>query len=163
RILDRLGHPERKIPPVIHVAGTNGKGSTVAFMRAVLEAGRRSVHVYTSRHLVSFNERFRIGAPGGGRLVTDEALAAVLEECERANGAEPITVVEIETAAVSAITVFEIEPAAAFLLSSRQPADVTLLEVGLGGRLDATNVIETPLACASTPVSVDHLQFLGGT
>jgi dihydrofolate synthase/folylpolyglutamate synthase len=150
RILDRLGHPERNIPPVIHVAGTNGKGSTVAFMRAVLEAAGRSVHVYTSPHLVSFNERFRIGAPGGGRLVSDEALAAVLEECERANGAEPITV-------------FEIETAAAFLLFSRQPADVTLLEVGLGGRLDATNVIETPLACAITPISMDHLEFLGDT
>ena len=155
RILDRLGHPERKIPPVIHVAGTNGKGSTVAFMRAVLEAAGRSVHVYTSPHLVRFNERFRIGArnpegSGGGRLVSDEALAAVLEECERANGAEPITV-------------FEIETAAAFLLFSRNPADVTLLEVGLGGRLDATNVIETPLACAITPVSMDHLEFLGDT
>ena len=155
RILDRLGHPERKIPPVIHVAGTNGKGSTVAFMRAVLEAAGRSVHVYTSPHLVRFNERFRIGArnpegSGGGRLVSDEALAAVLEECERANGAEPITV-------------FEIETAAAFLLFSRSPADVTLLEVGLGGRLDATNVIETPLACAITPVSMDHLEFLGDT
>ncbi len=150
RLLDKLGHPERKIPPVIHVAGTNGKGSTVAFMRAVLEAAGRSVHVYTSPHLVRFNERFRLGAPGGGRLVSDEALAAVLEECERANGAEPITV-------------FEIETAAAFLLFSRQPADVTLLEVGLGGRLDATNVIETPLACAITPVSMDHLEFLGDT
>ncbi len=119
-------------------------------MRAVLEAAGRSVHVYTSPHLVRFNERFRLGAPGGGRLVSDEALAAVLEECERANGAEPITV-------------FEIETAAAFLLFSRQPADVTLLEVGLGGRLDATNVIEKPLACAITPVSMDHLEFLGDT
>ena len=150
RILDKLGHPERKIPPVIHVAGTNGKGSTIAFMRAVLEAAGKSVHVYTSPHLVSFNERFRMGHAGGGRLIGDEALAAVLEECERANGAEPITV-------------FEIETAAAFLLFSRQPADVTLLEVGLGGRLDATNVIETPLACAITPVSMDHLEFLGDT
>ena len=153
RILDRLGHPERRIPPPIHVAGTNGKGSTIAFMRAVLEAAGRSVHVYTSPHLVRFNERFRLGAhnpegSGGGRLVSDEALAAVLEECERVNGGEPITV-------------FEIETAAAFLLFSRQPADVTLLEVGLGGRLDATNVIATPLACAITPVSMDHLEFLG--
>src|SRR6186997_2278975 len=148
RILDRLGHPERTIPPVIHVAGTNGKGSTVAFMRAVLEAAGRSVHVYTSPHLVRFNERFRLGAPGGGVLVSDEALAGVLQECEAANGGEPITV-------------FEIETAAAFLLFSRQPADVTLLEVGLGGRLDATNVIETPIACAITPVSMDHLEFLG--
>ena len=148
RLLDRLDHPERRLPPVIHVAGTNGKGSTVAFMRAVLEAAGKSVHVYTSPHLVRFNERFRIGAPGGGQLVSDAALASVLEECERANGHEPITV-------------FEIETAAAFLLFSRVPADVTLLEVGLGGRLDATNVIEKPLACAITPVSMDHPEFLG--
>jgi dihydrofolate synthase / folylpolyglutamate synthase len=150
RILDKLDHPERRIPPVIHVAGTNGKGSTVAFMRAMLEAAGKSVHVYTSPHLVRFNERFRLGASGGGKLVGDEALAAVLEECERANGAEPITV-------------FEIETAAAFLLFSRHSADVTLLEVGLGGRLDATNVIEKPLACAITPISMDHLEFLGDT
>jgi dihydrofolate synthase / folylpolyglutamate synthase len=150
RILDALGHPERQTPPVIHVAGTNGKGSTIAFMRAVLEASGRSAHVYTSPHLVRFNERFRLGAPGGGKLVGDEALADALLECERANGAEPITV-------------FEIETAAAFLLFSRHPADVTLLEVGLGGRLDATNVIDKPLACAITPVSMDHLEFLGDT
>jgi dihydrofolate synthase/folylpolyglutamate synthase len=110
RILDRLGHPERRIPPVIHVAGTNGKGSTVAFMRAMLEAAGLSVHVYTSPHLVRFNERFRLGAPGGGKLVSDRALAEVLEECERANGSEPITV-------------FEIETAAAFLLFSRHQRD----------------------------------------
>jgi dihydrofolate synthase/folylpolyglutamate synthase len=148
RVLDALGHPERNIPPVIQVAGTNGKGSTVAFMRAVLEAAGRSVHVYTSPHLVRFNERFRIGAPGSGKLVSDEALADVLMECERANGGEPITV-------------FEIETAAAFLLFSRHPADVTLLEVGLGGRLDATNVIDKPIASAITPISMDHLEFLG--
>lgn len=148
RILDRLDHPETKIPPVIHVAGTNGKGSTVAFMRAMLEAAGRSVHVYTSPHLVRFNERFRLGAAGGGKLVSDEALAEALTECERVNGGEPITV-------------FEMETAAAFLLFSRNPADVTLLEVGLGGRLDATNVIEKPLACAIAPVSMDHLDFLG--
>jgi dihydrofolate synthase/folylpolyglutamate synthase len=150
RVLDRLDHPERRLPPVIHVAGTNGKGSAIAFMRAILEAAGRSVHVYTSPHLVRFNERFRIGAPGGGRLAGDEALAAVLEECERANDAEPITV-------------FEIETAAAFLLFSRHPADVLLLEVGLGGRLDATNVVDKPLACAITAVSMDHLEFLGDT
>jgi dihydrofolate synthase/folylpolyglutamate synthase len=148
RILARLGHPERKLPPVIHVAGTNGKGSTVAFMRAMLEAAGRSVHVYTSPHLVRFNERFRLGASGGGVLVGDEALAEALVECEKANGAEPITV-------------FEIETAAAFLLFSRHPADAVILEVGLGGRLDATNVIEKPLVCAITPVSMDHLEFLG--
>src|SRR6188768_2302372 len=152
-LLATLDHPEQKLPPVIHVAGTNGKGSTIAFLRAILEAAGRSVHVYTSPHLVRFNERFRIGArnpkeSGGGALVGDEALAAALEECERVNGGEPITV-------------FEMETAAAFLLFSRHPADVTLLEVGLGGRLDATNVIETPLACAIAPVSMDHLEFLG--
>jgi len=150
RILERLGHPERHLPPVIHVAGTNGKGSSIAFMRAILEAAGRSVHVYTSPHLVRFNERFRLGAPGGGRLVSDEALAAALTECERANAGEPITV-------------FEIETAAGFLLFSRNPADVLLLEVGLGGRLDATNAIDKPLACAITPVSMDHLEFLGDT
>jgi dihydrofolate synthase/folylpolyglutamate synthase len=150
RILDALGHPERRLPPLIHVAGTNGKGSAIAFMRAVLEASGRSVHVYTSPHLVRFNERYRLGAPGGGKLVSDEALAAALEECERVNGAEPITV-------------FEIETAAAFLLFSRHHADALLLEVGLGGRLDATNVIERPLASVITPVSMDHLEFLGDT
>jgi dihydrofolate synthase/folylpolyglutamate synthase len=148
RILDALGHPERGVPPVIHVAGTNGKGSAIAFMRAMLEAAGHGVHVYTSPHLVRFNERFRIGAPGGGKLVSDEALAAALEECERANGNAPITV-------------FEIETAAAFLLFSRNPADVLLLEVGLGGRLDATNVIDRPLASVIMPVSMDHLEFLG--
>ena len=151
RILDELGHPERNIPPVIHVAGTNGKGSTIAFMRAMLEAAgqqRARLHLAASRSLQRALSPRR--ARGGGELVSDEALAAVLEECERANGAEPITV-------------FEIETAAAFLLFSRQPADVTLLEVGLGGRLDATNVIEKPLACAITPVSMDHLEFLGDT
>ena len=148
RILAALGHPERRLPQVIHVAGTNGKGSVIAFMRAMLEAAGRAVHVYTSPHLVRFNERFRLGAAGGGVLVGDEALADVLVECERANGGAPITV-------------FEIETAAAFLLFSRRPADILLLEVGLGGRLDATNVIERPLACAITPVSMDHLEFLG--
>jgi dihydrofolate synthase/folylpolyglutamate synthase len=150
RILKALDHPEQRLPPVIHVAGTNGKGSTIAFMRAILEAAGRSVHVYTSPHLVRFNERFRLGRDGGGVLVTDDALAAALTECESANGAEPITV-------------FEIETAAAFLLFARNRADVLLLEVGLGGRLDATNVIERPLATVITPVSLDHAEFLGDT
>jgi dihydrofolate synthase/folylpolyglutamate synthase len=150
RILDRLGHPERQLPPVIHVGGTNGKGSAIAFMRAVLETAGRGVHVYTSPHLVRFNERFRLAAPGGGKLVSDRALAAALTECERANGAEPITV-------------FEIETAAGFLLFSKNPADVLLLEVGLGGRLDATNVIDRPLACAIAAVSMDHQDYLGDT
>jgi dihydrofolate synthase/folylpolyglutamate synthase len=148
RILERLDYPERKLPPVIHVAGTNGKGSTVAFMRAILEAAGRSVHVYTSPHLVRFNERFRLGAAGGGKLVGDAALDAALAECEERNGGEPITV-------------FEITTAAGLLLFSRNPADVLLLEVGLGGRLDATNVIERPLASVITPVSPDHAEYLG--
>ena len=133
RILERLDHPEKKLPPVIHVAGTNGKGSTMAFMRAMLEAAGKAVHVYTSPHLVRFNERFRLAAPGGGKLVTDSELEKALHECERANAGEPITV-------------FEITTAAGFLLFSRRPADILLLEVGLGGRLDATNVVERPLA-----------------
>ena len=148
RLLVALGHPEKKIAPAIHVAGTNGKGSTVAFLRAILEAAGVRVHTYTSPHLVRFNERFRIAAPGEGALVADDELGAALEECERANGGAPITV-------------FEITTAAAFLLFSRHAADVTLLEVGLGGRLDATNVIEHPLATLITPVSIDHVDFLG--
>jgi dihydrofolate synthase/folylpolyglutamate synthase len=148
RILDALGHPERRIPPVIHVAGTNGKGSTIAFMRAILEAAGRRVHVYTSPHLVRINERYRIGAAGGGRLVSDDELSAALAECEEANAGAPITV-------------FEIETAAAFVLFARHPADMLLLEVGLGGRLDATNVIERPRACIITPVSLDHAEYLG--
>ncbi len=148
RLLAALGHPERRLPPVIHVAGTNGKGSTIAFMRAILEAGGQRVHVYTSPHLVRFNERFRLAAAGGGRLATDQELSAVLEDCERANAGAPITV-------------FEITTAAAFLLFSRHPADALLLEVGLGGRLDATNVIERPLATLITPVSLDHAEHLG--
>src|SRR5262244_4465358 len=99
RILAALGHPERRLPPTIHVAGTNGKGSTIAFMRAILEAAGLRVHVYTSPHLVRFNERYRLGRAGGGVLVSDHELAAALEECEAANGAAPITVFEIETAA----------------------------------------------------------------
>src|SRR5882757_11024402 len=150
RLLGALGHPERQLPPVIHVAGTNGKGSTVAFMRSMLEAAGRRVHVYTSPHLVRFNERFRLGHAGGGELVSDEALADALSQCEVANGSTPITV-------------FEIETAAAFVLFARHPADVLLLEVGLGGRLDATNVIERPLASIVTPVSMDHIEFLGDT
>lgn len=150
RLLAALDHPERKLPPVIHIAGTNGKGSTTAFLRAILEAAGLRVHVYTSPHLVNFNERFRLGAIGEGKLVSDAELSAALEECERANGGLPITV-------------FEMTTVAGFLLFSRHPADVLLLEVGLGGRLDATNVIDAPLASIITPVSIDHTDFLGDT
>jgi dihydrofolate synthase/folylpolyglutamate synthase len=150
RILAALDHPEKRIPPVIHVAGTNGKGSTVAFLRAILEAAGLRVHVYTSPHLVRFNERFRLGRVGGGVLVTDDELRAALDHCERANGGEPITI-------------FEIETAAAFHLFAEHPADVVLLEVGLGGRLDATNVVDKPLASVITPIGIDHLEFLGDT
>ncbi|MBK5958900.1 bifunctional folylpolyglutamate synthase/dihydrofolate synthase [Rhodoplanes elegans] len=150
RLLAALDHPERRLPPVIHVAGTNGKGSTVAFMRAMLEAAGKRVHVYTSPNLVRVNERFRLGRDGGGELVSDQELSEVLAFCESRNGGAPITV-------------FEIETAAAFLLFARHPADVLLLEVGLGGRLDATNVIAHPLASVVTPVSMDHIEFLGDT
>jgi dihydrofolate synthase/folylpolyglutamate synthase len=146
RILAQLGHPERRLPPVIHVAGTNGKGSVIAFLRAMLEADGKRVHVYTSPHLVRFNERFRLA----GRLVSDEALEAALAECEAVNAGAPLTL-------------FEITTAAGLLLFSRHPADVLLLEVGLGGRLDATNVIDRPLASVITPVSLDHAEYLGGS
>ncbi len=146
RLLAALGHPERQGPPVIHVAGTNGKGSTIAFMRAILEAAGLRVHAYTSPHLVRFNERFRLA----GELVSDDELSQTLAECERAN-------------AGASITVFEITTAVGFLLFARHPADVLLLEVGLGGRLDATNVIDRPLASVITRISVDHTDFLGDT
>src|SRR5512139_1927801 len=148
RLLAALGHPEKKLPPVIHVAGTNGKGSTIAFLRAILEAAGLRVHVYTSPHLVRFNERFRLGGRGEGKLVSDEELSATLEECERVNAGAPITV-------------FEITTAVGLKLFARHPADVLLMEVGLGGRLDATNVIDTPLASIITRISLDHMDFLG--
>jgi dihydrofolate synthase / folylpolyglutamate synthase len=150
RLLERLDHPERKLPPVIHVAGTNGKGSTIAYLRAILEAAGLRVHVYTSPHLVRINECFRLGREGCGALVGDDELRAVLEHCERVN-------------AGSAITIFEVETAAAFCLFAKAPADVVLLEVGLGGRLDATNVIDAPLASVISPVSMDHTEFLGNS
>jgi dihydrofolate synthase/folylpolyglutamate synthase len=149
-VLDRLGPPEKSLPPVIHVAGTNGKGSTIAFMRAMLEAAGARAHVYTSPNLVRMNERFRLGRVGGGALVSDADLIAALETCERANGDAPITV-------------FEIETAAAFLLFANHEADALLLEVGLGGRLDATNVVPAPLASVITPISIDHVDYLGDT
>jgi len=148
RLLTALDHPEKKLPPVIHVAGTNGKGSTIAFLRAILEAAGKRVHAYTSPHLVRFNERFRIGGPGGSKLVSDEELVATMEECERTNAGAPITV-------------FEITTAVGLVLFARHPADVLLLEVGLGGRLDATNVVDNPLATIITRISIDHTDFLG--
>ena len=150
RLLAALDHPERKLPPVIHVAGTNGKGSTIAFLRAILEAAGLRVHVYTSPHLVRFNERFRLGEPGEGKLVSDAELIATFAECERVNAGEPFTV-------------FEITTAVGLMLFARHPADVLLMEVGLGGRLDATNVVDAPLATIVTRVSIDHTDFLGDT
>jgi dihydrofolate synthase/folylpolyglutamate synthase len=134
------------LPPVVHVAGTNGKGSSVATLRACLEAAGYRVHVYTSPHLVRFAERIRVA----GTLIEDDQLSACLEECEQANAGAPITL-------------FEITTAAAFLAFSRTPADATLLEVGLGGRFDATNVIQQPVATVLTPISLDHQRFLGDT
>lgn len=146
RILAALGNPERRIPPAIHIAGTNGKGSTQAMIRAGLESAGKRVHAYTSPHLAQFHERIRLA----GDLIAEADLAAALEECEAANAGAPITF-------------FEITTAAAFLAFSRSPADYTLLEVGLGGRLDATNVVDTPVLTVITPISIDHTQYLGDT
>lgn len=146
RLLAALGHPERQLPPVIHIAGTNGKGSTQAMIRAGLEASGASVHAYTSPHLARFHERIRLA----GELISEPALTALLDECVQANGPD-------------SITFFEITTAAALLAFARTPADFTLLEVGLGGRLDATNVIDTPRLTIITPVSIDHQQYLGDT
>lgn len=150
RLLERLGDPQDRLPPVIHVAGTNGKGSTIAFMRAILEVAGLRVHVHTSPHLVRFHERIRLGAVGGGRFVDESVFVEALKDCERVNAQEPITV-------------FEITTAAAFKLFAEHPADVTLLEVGLGGRFDATNVIRHPACAVVTPVSMDHAEYLGNT
>jgi len=146
RLLDALGDPERALPPVIHIAGTNGKGSTLAMIRAGLEAGGNMVHAHTSPHLARFHERIRVA----GELISEPALTQILDECEAANGGETITY-------------FEITTCAALLAFARTPADFTLLEVGLGGRLDATNVIKKPALTIITPVSYDHPQFLGET
>lgn len=146
RLLAALGHPERRLPPVIHVAGTNGKGSTIAMLRAGLEARGDRVHVYTSPHLARFHERIRLA----GALIPEDRLIAELERCEAANGGAPITF-------------FEITTVAAFLAMSETPADWVLLEVGLGGRLDATNVLDRPRLSVITPVSIDHQQYLGET
>jgi dihydrofolate synthase/folylpolyglutamate synthase len=145
-LLEKLGNPHLHLPPVIHVAGTNGKGSTCAFLRAIAEAAGLRVHVYTSPHLVRFNERIRLA----GKLVGDDALAAALEHVEQVNAGAPITV-------------FEVITAVAFHLFASVSADLCVLEVGLGGRGDATNVITRPAACAITSISLDHRELLGET
>ncbi len=145
-LLAKLGHPERKLPPVIHVAGTNGKGSTVSYLRHIMQAAGLTVHAYTSPHLVKFHERIRVA----NDLISEADLTALLEECEQVNGGEPITF-------------FEITTAAAFLAYSRTHADYLILEVGLGGRLDATNVIGDPAVSIITTIDYDHQQYLGDT
>ncbi len=146
RLLDALGNPQNELPPIVHIAGTNGKGSTQAMIRAGMEATGKMVHAYTSPHLARFHERIRLA----GDLISEDALTAVLDECYDANLGE-------------SITYFEITTAAALLAFSRTPADFTLLEVGLGGRLDATNVTDQMELSIITPVSIDHQQFLGDT
>ena len=146
RLLASLGHPERRLPPVIHVAGTNGKGSTIAFIRSIAEAAGLRVHVYTSPHLVRFNERIVVG----GNVIGDDALADIVETCETANDGAPITF-------------FEVTTAVAFMAFAQAEADLALIETGLGGRFDATNVITRPTLTAITPISIDHTHFLGDT
>lgn len=146
RLLAALDHPERRLPPVVHVAGTNGKGSTVAMIRAGLEATGARCHVYTSPHLARFHERIRLA----GTLITEAHLSEVLDRAMAANGPDPITY-------------FEITTCAALLAMAETPAEWTLLEVGLGGRLDATNVVDTPAVTVITPVDLDHQAFLGDT
>ena len=146
RLLRKLGNPEKSIPPVIHVAGTNGKGSTIAMIKAGLQRSGFRTHAYTSPHLVSFNERIEIG----DKRISEDALKEVLNECEKVNNSKPITF-------------FEITTCAAFLAFSRVSADYTLLEVGLGGEFDATNVVQNPVASIITPISLDHKEYLGSS
>jgi dihydrofolate synthase/folylpolyglutamate synthase len=145
-LLDRIGNPHLNLPPVLHVAGTNGKGSTCAFLRAAIEAAGLTAHVYSSPHLVRFNERIRLG----GKLIDDATLASLLEQVLDAGG-------DIGA------SFFEVTTAAAFLAFARTPADACIIEVGLGGRLDATNVIPAPAACAIAQLGIDHQAFLGDT
>ncbi len=149
-LLEKLDNPQNRLPPVIHVAGTNGKGSTIAFMRAIFEASGMAVHVHTSPHLVNWHERFRIGKKGGGELVTDEILSKTIERVAKANQGQ-------------AITVFEILTVVTFILFAEHPADVCLIEVGLGGRFDATNVMKHTDITVITPISIDHESHLGDT
>ncbi|WP_075291909.1 bifunctional folylpolyglutamate synthase/dihydrofolate synthase [Pararhizobium arenae] len=149
RLLDRLGNPQDRLPPVIHVAGTNGKGSVTAFSRSILEAAGLSVHVHTSPHLVNWHERYRLGRKDGrGELVSDSVLADAVRRVADANAGEKITVFEILTAVT-------------FVLFSEHPADVAIIEVGLGGRFDATNVISSPAVSVIMPISLDHQAYLG--
>jgi dihydrofolate synthase/folylpolyglutamate synthase len=151
RLLDDLGRPQDRMPPVIHVAGTNGKGSATAFSRALIEASGLSAHVHTSPHLVRWHERYRIGVPGGsGRLVRDDELLDAVLRAEKANDGQPITVFELLTAVL-------------FILFSEHPADVAIVEVGLGGEFDATNVIANPAVSLIMPVALDHQSWLGGS
>jgi dihydrofolate synthase/folylpolyglutamate synthase len=150
RLLDALGNPQDKLPPVVHVAGTNGKGSTLAFLHAIAESMGKGVHVYTSPHLVDFHERIVLADPHGAAPIAEDVLVDCLARAEAANGGE-------------LITLFEITTAAALLAFSEAPADLLLLETGLGGRLDATNVVNTPLLTIITPISIDHVSFLGET
>lgn len=146
KLLENLDHPEEKLPPVIHVAGTNGKGSVIATLRAILEAEGYKVHAYTSPHLIKFNERLYIA----GQHISDSDLEALLDEVFERNEDNPVTF-------------FEFTTALAFLAFSRTPADVVLLETGMGGRLDCSNIIKKPLATVITPISYDHMEFLGDT
>jgi len=150
RLAATLGNPHRALPPVIHVAGTNGKGSVVAYLKAMLQAAGQRVHVYTSPHLRNFSERICLAGPDGAQPIGEAALSALLQRVERANKGEPITF-------------FEITTAAAFLAFAEEPADVVILETGLGGRLDATNIVPAPALTVITPVSIDHCGFLGDT
>jgi dihydrofolate synthase/folylpolyglutamate synthase len=151
RLLDDLGRPQDRMPPVIHIAGTNGKGSATAFSRALIEASGLSAHVHTSPHLVRWHERYRIGVPGGkGRLVTDDELLDAVLRAEKANAGQTITVFELLTAVI-------------FILFSEHPADVAIIEVGLGGMYDATNVFQNPAVSLIMPVALDHQAWLGNT
>lgn len=151
RLLAALGHPERRLPPVVHIAGTNGKGSTTAFLRAISEAADVRAHVYTSPHLIDFHERIALGGVDGmTRSISEDHLVEALSRVRDANAGAPITF-------------FEITTAAALLVFSEEPADVVLLEVGLGGEFDTTNVVDRPHLCVITPVSMDHVEKLGGT
>ena len=146
KLLDKLNNPQFKLPPIIHIAGTNGKGSVISYLRTIYEESGFKIHTYTSPHLIRFNERIRLNS----KLITDKYLSALLEECEEKNNGE-------------AITFFEITTAAAFLAFSRKKSDLILLETGLGGRYDATNIIEDSICSVLTPISMDHMNFLGSS